>query len=199
MIARSSLSADQTPPLSNGDRLTATEFTRRWDNMPGLKHAELIGGQVYVNPPVSAGSHGIPHGQIMYWLGHYAVATEGVEFITESTVHFGLDDLPQPDAILRIQDRFGGTSRLVSDDLHGAPELVVEIAASSASYDLFDKQQRYLENGVQEYLVWVVYERRFVWFALDSTRYVQLKPARNGILKSQVPWLVAGYEGHADW
>ncbi len=187
MIASgSSKVAERLPPLNNGDRLNAAEFCRRWEAMPNLKRAELIGGQVYMNPPVSAGSHGIPHGQILYWLGHYSATTDGVEYIPESSVHFGPQDLPQPDAILRIKDRFGGTSHLVDNELHGAPEFVVEIAASSASYDLFDKKQRYRENGVQEYLVWVVHERRFVWFALESTGYVELAQPRNGIIKSRV-------------
>ena len=187
MIARRSSSVtEKTPPLSNGDRLTADEFCRRWDAMPNLRHAELIGGQVYMNPPVSAGSHGLPHGKIVYWLGHYSVATDGTEVITDSSVHFGPQDLPQPDAILRIQDRFGGMSRLIENELYGAPELVVEVAASSASYDLFQKKQRYQDNGVLEYLVWIVHERKFVWFALESTGYVNLTQSRDGIIKSRV-------------
>lgn len=174
------------PPLSNGDRLTAAEFCRRWEAMPSLKHAELIGGQVYINPPVSAGLHGRPHGHILFWLGQYAVATEGLEFFSDSSVHLGELDLPQPDGILRVKDRFGGNSQLLKGELHGAPELVVEVAASSAAYDLFQKKQRYQENAIQEYLVWVVHERRFVWFSLGSDGYTELPPARNGIIKSLV-------------
>lgn len=139
-----------------------------------------------MNPPISAGAHGIPHGQIIVWLGHYALATLGVEIVSESSVHFGPDDLPQPDALLRIKDQFGGTSRMVRRELHGVPELIIEVAASSASYDLFIKKQRYAEHGVKEYLVWVVLERRFVWFALDSGNYVELPQARNGVIKSNI-------------
>jgi Uma2 family endonuclease len=40
-----------------------------------------------------------------------------------------------------------------SDNVEGAPELIVEIAASSASYDLHDKLRVYRRNGVQEYIV----------------------------------------------
>jgi Uma2 family endonuclease len=173
-------------PLKNGDLLTATEFCRRWEVTPNLKHAELIGGQVYMNPPVSAGSHGAPHGHILFWLGQYAVATEGVEFFSDSSVHLGELDLPQPDGILRIEDRFGGTSRMLKSDLHGAPELVVEVAASSAAYDLFQKKQRYQENAIQEYLVWIVHERRFVWFSLGADGYTELRPSRSGVIKSLV-------------
>jgi Uma2 family endonuclease len=45
--------------------------------------------------------------------------------------------------------------------LEGAPELIVEIAASTASYDLHDKLRAYRRNGVREYLVWVVLEEEF--------------------------------------
>lgn len=139
-----------------------------------------------MNPPVSAGFQGRPHDHILFWLAQYAVATEGLEFFSDSSVHLGELDLPQPDGILRIKDRFGGTSQLLKGELHGAPELVVEIAASSAAYDLFEKKQSYQENAIQEYLVWVVHEDRFVWFSLSSDGYAELNPARNGVIKSQV-------------
>lgn len=52
----------------------------------------------------------------------------------------------------------GGRSSIRPDDFEGAPERIVELAASSASYDLYDKLQVYRRNGVQEYLVWQVYD-----------------------------------------
>jgi hypothetical protein len=57
--------AERIPPLHNGDRLTATEFQRRFDASPGfLKKAELIEGIVYMAPPVSYESHSEPHGSL---------------------------------------------------------------------------------------------------------------------------------------
>jgi len=48
----------------------------------------------------------------------------------------------------------GGQSRISEDDyIEGAPELIVEIAASTASYDLHDKLRAYRRNGVREYQV----------------------------------------------
>jgi hypothetical protein len=35
------------PPLLEGDSLTSAEFLRRWEEIPDLKHAELIDGIVY--------------------------------------------------------------------------------------------------------------------------------------------------------
>ena len=51
-----------------------------------------------------------------------------------------LDNEPQPDILLRINPQAGCQSRVSDDDhLEGAPELVFEVAAGSASYDLRHK------------------------------------------------------------
>jgi len=56
-------------------------------------------------------------------------------------------------AITFPETNLSGQSRISQDDyIEGAPELIVEIAASSAAYDLHDKQEAYRRNGVQEYL-----------------------------------------------
>ena len=65
------------------------------------------------------------------------------------------DNEPQPDVLLRIEPDAGGQSRVSGDDyIEGAPELVVEIVASSTSVDLHDKLRAYRRNGVREYVVW---------------------------------------------
>jgi Uma2 family endonuclease len=70
--------------------------------------------------------------------------------------------------------------------VEGAPELIVEIAASSASYDLHDKLNAYRRNGVQEYIVWRVVDRAIDWFSLQSERYVLLHPNAAGIIESRI-------------
>jgi Uma2 family endonuclease len=56
------------------------------------------------------------------------------------TVRLDLDNEPQPDAVLLVDASCGGQSRLSDDGyIEGAPELVAEIAASTASIDLRDK------------------------------------------------------------
>jgi len=67
-----------------------------------------------------------------------------------------------------------------------APEFIVEVAASSASYDLYEKKQVYQRNGVQEYVVWQLYENCIDWFTLQAGCYVVLTPAEDGILLSRV-------------
>ncbi len=64
--------------------------------------------------------------------------------------------------------------------------MIVEIAASSAAYDLGDKLNAYRRNGVQEYIVWQVHDRRIDWFRWKEGAYVKLEPDREGILKSEV-------------
>jgi Uma2 family endonuclease len=70
--------------------------------------------------------------------------------------------------------------------VEGAPELIVEIAASSASYDLHEKLKVYRRNQVQEYLVWRVYDHEFDWFQLVEGEYIQLEPNTNDIARSHV-------------
>ncbi|MBD2500272.1 Uma2 family endonuclease [Anabaena azotica] len=174
-----------TPPLENGDKLTRAEFERRYHAMPNLKKAELIEGVVYLPSPVRAKKHGKPHASIITWLGTYEAATPGVETLDNPTVRLDADNEPQPDAVLRIEQ--GGQSRITEDDyITGAPELIVEIAASSAAYDLHEKLKVYRRNQVQEYLVWRVYDRQFDWFRLNEGEYIQLEANADNIFCSQV-------------
>jgi Uma2 family endonuclease len=174
-------------PLENGDRLTRSEFERRYQAMPLLKKAELIEGVVYVPSPVRYTSHAKPHGFVVAWISVYAAATPGVDFGDNATVRLDMDSEPQPDVLLRIDEQLGGQSRVSSDDyIEGGPELVVEIAASSASYDLHDKLSVYRRNQVQEYLAWRVYEQHFDWWRLREGAYVPLQADAAGVVRSEV-------------
>lgn len=175
------------PPLENGDRLTRAEFERRYQAMSKHQKAELIEGRVFMASPVRARKHGKPHAAVMTWLGTYWQATPGIELMDNPTVRLDADNEPQPDACLRIEEIAGGQSRITEDDyIEGAPELIVEVAASSASYDVHDKQQVYRRNGVQEYLVWRVLDEAFDWFVLQEGVYVELPVDSDGILRSRV-------------
>lgn len=174
-------------PLENGDRLTRTEFERRYHAMPNIKKAELIEGRVYMSSPVRARKHGKPHAAIIAWLSDYWLDTPGIELLDNATVRLDADNEPQPDACLRIEEMAGGQSRITADDyIEGAPELVVEVAASTASYDLYEKKQVYRRNGVQEYLVWRVVDEAFDWFVLQEGEYVSLPVDTDGMMRSRV-------------
>ncbi len=178
---------DKIPPLEGGDRLTRFEFERRYEAMPQLKKAELIEGVVYMPSPTRHKNHSRPHGQILGWLAVYCAATPGTDFGNNASVRLDMDNEVQPDALLRLDSDSGGTSRISEDDyLAGPPELIVEIAASSVAYDLYDKLNVYRRNGVQEYIVWKIYERQLDWFKLSEGRYIPLSPDAAGIIRSQV-------------
>ncbi|NET38108.1 MAG: Uma2 family endonuclease [Cyanothece sp. SIO1E1] len=173
------------PPLENGDRLTRDEFERRYQAMPEIKKAELIEGIVCMASPLRAKSHGKPHARVMTWLGIYEAATSGVEVLDNATVRLDADNEPQPDALLRIEQ--GGQSTISEDDyVEGAPELIVEIAASSVSYNLHDKLKVYRRNRVREYLVWRVYDCAFDWFCLGAGKYTQQETNAEGVICSKV-------------
>ncbi|WP_424099633.1 Uma2 family endonuclease [Moorena producens] len=171
------------PPLENGDQLTQVEFEQRYAQMPDVKKAELIEGVVYMASPLRMTQHANPHARIMTWLGTYWSATPGVEVGDNATVRLDAENEPQPDALLRLT--VDGQSRISEDGyVEGAPELIVEIAASTASIDLNNKLKAYRRNQVQEYLVWRIYDGEFDWFRLREGKYIKLEPNDKGIICS---------------
>ncbi|MGB8701657.1 MAG: Uma2 family endonuclease, partial [Thermosynechococcaceae cyanobacterium] len=175
------------PPLENGDRLTRQEFERRYNAMPEVRKAELIEGIVYMASALRFRPHAKPHGYLMTWLGVYEASTPQIEMGIEPTVRLDIDNEPQPDGVLLINPECGGHSTLSEDGyLEGAPELVAEIAASSATIDLGDKKRSYRRNGAQEYIVWQVFEQKIDWFVLEDGDYVSLLADEQGVIRSQV-------------
>jgi len=177
----------EVTPLQNGDRLSDAEFQRRYDAMPVSTKAELVDGTVYMPPPVFEDSHGGPHADVMAWLGCYRAATPGVRSADNTSLRLDLGNLPQPDAYLRILPTHGGKTRTNQQGyIVGAPELIVEIAASSANYDLHAKLTAYQRNGVREYVVWRTYDAQIDFFVLRGGRYQRLRQGRDGIYRSRV-------------
>jgi Uma2 family endonuclease len=175
----------EVPVLESGDHLTLKEFERRYNAMPHLKKAELIEGRVYMSSAVRK-THGDAHADVIVWLGVYRVGTPGTKLCDNGTVRMDDENEPQPDALLRIETADGHCTVSEDDYLEGTPELIVEVAGSSASYDLHEKFEMYQRNGVKEYLVWQLYENRLDWFVLQDGKYVAFEPDDNGILRSRV-------------
>lgn len=178
--------AAEAPPLENGDMLTLTEFLRRYENMHDVKKAELIEGVTHMPSPVRIDVHAKPDGLIHIWLGVYAIR-HGLEFYPNATLLLDTENSFQPDAMLCSKPRAGGRVWLNKMGyLCGAPEMVVEIAASSASIDLRDKLRVYRRTGVSEYLVWRTQDKAFDWFVLDAGEYVKLPTGKDHKLRSRV-------------
>src|SRR5690606_8186114 len=116
----------------------------------------------------------------------YVAETAGLEGSDNATVRLDLDNEPQPDLLLRVTAECGGRTMLSPEGyLEGPPELVAEITASRAAYDLHDKLRAYRRNGVQEYLVWRVDDAAFDWFMLRGGSYERMPEPADGVLRSE--------------
>lgn len=174
-------------PLATGERLTRREFERRYAAHPDIKKAELVEGVTQVREPVRAYAHGRPHSAMSGILVAYAAYTPGVSAVVDATVRLDKSNELQPDAALFVESGAGGQSHVDEDGyITGAPELVVEIAASSAARDLQRKFHAYWRNGVREYVVWRTLDKRVDWFALTDGQYEAVAPDGKGLIHSNV-------------
>lgn len=179
--------------LNNGDRLSMAEFKRLYEASPHIRRAELIEGVVYVASPVFL-PHARAQANAITWLGNYQVKTPHTIVTGEQSVELDIDNGVQPDALLWIEGDIDEEGGLVV----GSPTLVVEVAASTRSYDLGIKKRVYRRNKVKEYLVFAALEEEIHWFYWDDGIYKEIEPDEKGIYQSRVfggLWL----EGEAFW
>jgi Uma2 family endonuclease len=176
------------PILESGDRLTRDEFHHRYCERPDIKKAELVNGVVYVGGRVGA-DHGESHARMVGWLVSYGAKHPECHVGDSATVRLAGNSEVQPDAC--ICRWVPGGPRINDEDfIDGAPQLVVEVAASSASYDLHDKKEAYRRSGVPEYVVWRVTNGALDWFRLRDGEYVLVTPdARGSIASTEFPEL----------
>ena len=181
-----SRSKSPPPPLENGDSLTLTEFLRRYETMHDCKKAELIEGITHMPSPVRIDQHAKPDGLVHGWLFTFAIE-HNLEFYPNATLLLDTENSFQPDAILCSKPHKGGRVWLNAKGyLCGAPELIVEVAASTASIDLRSKLRVYRRAGVTEYIVWRTQDHEIDWFVLDQDEYIKLSPERGGKLRSKI-------------
>ena len=172
------------PPFESGDMLSRDEFERIYELYPEIKKAELIQGIVYVGSPVRTPEHAEPENVIGTWLGNYAITHPGVRAANNGTVRLGPEDEPQPDVMLF---REAGQSRIDDESyVAGAPELAAEVAASTANIAMHRKKESYRRAGVQEYIVWLTLDERFLWYRLRDGKYVELRPGPDGVIRSEI-------------
>ncbi len=179
------------PPLrlENGDRLSKAEFLKRWNEQPSLNHAELLEGIVHLNAAaIRCRDHGEPQYVMMRLLGTYCDVTPHIKVMGPSSIDLDDENFPEPDVVMySTHPRLAQTKVDHEGYLVGPPELIVEIAASTASVDLHVKKDVYERAGVKEYLVWRTIEAGLDWFVLENGLYVRNKvdPA-DGFMKSRV-------------
>jgi Uma2 family endonuclease len=118
---------------------------------------------------------------VLAWLNAHAGDRTDIECSPPVTLILDEENEVEPGALLFRSD----PSRIDADGyLIGAPELVVEVAASSRSRDLHQKKAAYERNGVAEYIVWRVVEGELDWFELRDGRYIERQPGHDGIIES---------------
>jgi Uma2 family endonuclease len=177
-------SKDKSAELKHGARMNRERFHRLYEQTSEDFRVELIGGVVHEPSPISI-SHGESHGLLAHILASYAIETPGVQWLDNVTVLLSDQDEVQPDLLLRVLPAVGGRTQNTSDNyVIGPPELVVEIAHSSASLDLGRKRKRYILGGVAEYLVVCTQLREIRWFDLQNNVEYQADDA--GIIKSRM-------------
>jgi Uma2 family endonuclease len=89
--------------------------------------------------------------------------------------------------VLIIEPAAGGQTTLSEDDYTtGPPELIVEVASSSASMDLHAKRRDYEQAGVLEYVVVVLLQQVIRWFILRHGTYQEVSPDTDGIFRSRI-------------
>lgn len=178
----------KSPPLKleAGDLLGQPEFHERYSAMRANFQAELIEGTVIVPSPVSFG-HSYFHLNLNLWLGSYCVDTPRTICLDNATFILGKNSEPQPDIALILDQTCGGQTSINEDGFAvGAPELVVEVATSSASYDLHGKFRDYQRAGVKDYVVVLTHNQEIRWFTRHDQALQPVSADNDGIFRSQV-------------
>jgi len=193
-IQTKSLRNPPSEELQSGDHMTREEFHRIYEKMPEDFKAELVGGVVFVSPPLRVG-HSDHHVPLVTIFFAYEGNTPGVQSGDNAAVLLSKKSEVQPDVLMRIRPEFGGRSKTSQEDyFEGPPELIAEIAHSTQSIDLHAKRQDYARHGVLEYLVLSVKERQLKWFDLQANK--ELTADADGVCRVRTfPGLWINVEG----
>lgn len=177
-----SVVASKQLPFDNGDVMSREQFHRLYSECEELQRVELIEGIVYLPSPIRSKGHAEEQMLMLVWLDAYASRHEesGLSAQPPNSVMLDDENEPEPDAMLFRKDQ----AQFDDGYLASAPELIVEIAASSAARDLHQKKRAYECNGVREYIVWRTRDKAIDWFRLVDGAYVTISPNAEGIIES---------------
>ncbi len=175
------------PTRIAGQRLERPTFHARYKAMSPDTRAELVGGVVSMPSPMRR-DHAVEGHIVSGWLFHYERHTSGVKGASGATVLLDNAGEPQPDALLHVVPELGGQASVDAEGyITGAPELVVEIARASRSFDLGPKRDDYERAGVRdEYLVVELDPDRIHWFVHRGDRFEDVRAGADGIVRSEV-------------
>ena len=172
------------PRLVEGERLDRATFHARYEAMPPGTRAELIGGVVHMPSPA-----GRRHGEVCsaanLWVAFYQSRTQGVRAADNASTFLDDQGEPQPDILLRIDPDLGGQTRNEGAFIAGAPELIVEVSASSRHTDLRQKLADYERAGALEYVVLALDPDEVYWHVRRGDRLVRIPPGPDGLYRSE--------------
>ncbi len=150
-------------------RLNAEDFARLPND--GFRY-EIIAGELYMSPSPKA-RHQYLLGELYYRLRAYLAAHPlGRAYVAPFDVHFGGEDIVQPDLIFIRQER---VKALVKDWIYGVPDLLVEVL-SPATETRLDRQAKYHlyeTRGVADYWLADPERRRWETYRLSAGKYQQ--------------------------
>lgn len=174
------------PTLTLGDRLTRSEFERRYEVMPNPNKAELVDGCVQIRSMAQWPLRANAVGRLISWSGYYVSFTPFLIGARNATIRIDGNSEVQPDATILVDPAQGGQSIVGADDfIERAPEWLAEVSGASSDLDLHTKLAVYRRNGVRECVVWRVLDQQIDWFSLRSGEFVPLKADGAGILCSE--------------
>jgi Uma2 family endonuclease len=170
--------------IHEGDSLSAAEFLARWEQIPDLHNIELIDQVVFFMPSPVSLHHDSAQTLVIHWLCSYRDHTPGCQAGGAATWKFDRQNVPQPDAWLRILPSHGGQSGAEGNYYAGAPELVVEVTLSTYSRDLGIKKSLYERSGVREYISVLPETQEVIWRTLANGKYIQVPIGSDGLFRS---------------
>lgn len=131
------------------------------------RREELIGGKVVMMAPASA-EHVYTAGSIYNIFKNYLKGKNCIPFSDGLLVHLTDENKFVPDMMV-VCDR----SKIKSDGVHGAPDLVVEVLSpSTAKDDRTRKKEVYEACGVPEYWLVSPTDKSIEIYLLESGKYV---------------------------
>ena len=131
------------------------------------RREELIGGKVVMMSPASA-EHVYTAGSIYNIFKNYLKGKNCIPFSDGLLVHLTDENKFVPDMMV-VCDR----SKIKSDGVHGAPDLVVEVLSpSTAKDDRTRKKEIYEACGVPEYWLVSPTDKSIEVYLLESGKYI---------------------------
>ena len=131
------------------------------------RREELIGGNVVMMSPASA-EHVYTAGSIYNIFKNYLKGKNCIPFSDGLLVHLTDENKFVPDMMV-VCDR----SKIKSDGVHGAPDLVVEVLSpSTAKNDRTHKKEVYEACGVPEYWLVSPADKSIEVYLLESGKYI---------------------------